>query len=74
MWNILLTFLEPFELTKFFEFGKPIEKIKPVSLLFAYRSSPKHIKILNLGLNFVSDLAQVEEARYIASCNIFKSK
>ena len=37
---------------------------------FTYVLSPKHVQILHLGVNFVSDLAQVGVVTYIASCNI----
>ena len=54
---------------------KLIEKIKLLSLSFTYRNQVQNtFKIWNLGLNYVSDLAQVEEARYITSCKIFSSE
>ena len=37
---------------------------------FACNLSPTRVQILQFGVNFVSDLAQVGEVSHIASCNI----
>ena len=49
LWFIFCTFLELFEITKFLRFESQSKKIKLVSFLLTYRSSPNHVKNLEFG-------------------------
>ena len=65
--------LKPFERIKFFRFENQLEKLNSLVLLLLTSQIQNTLKILRLGLNFESDLVQVEANKVIAFCNIFSS-
>ena len=63
-------FLEPFERTKVLSFESQLKKLNFKFSFFLQVKFKTRLKSCIFGLNFVSDLAQVGEVRYIASCII----
>ena len=62
IWIIFCTFLEPFEITKFLRFESQLKKSNFRVFPLLTDQVQNLFKMLSLGLNFVSDLALVEEA------------
>ena len=61
-------------MTKFLRIESQLKQSNPWDFLYLQIKFKTRLKFWMWGLNFVSDLAQVEEVKYIASCNIFSCR